>query len=193
MKQSFSAKRLLCTLTLLALSGASCVLGQVSAPSSSGSGIGTFVSFGGLRTHVVDYTYNALGIDGGVYVQPSPRFGLEARVASFPLYARYPQMPITGGYRMDIWQPRGHDWQFSGYLGGGYSRSTDAGAHYHPLPAQWSPCWQASTALTVRIGILRWKPYEASYYETLTPLRALTGYSLTTGFNYTFSGIGRRP
>lgn len=186
-------KRLICVVSLLAAASSTFAWGQVQPAATSSSGLNVFVSFGGLRTHVINYTYNALGIEGGFYVQRSPRFGFEVRGGSFPMYARYSQSPVTGGYRTQFSGPRWHSWMFSGYFGGGMSLSQDAGAHYVAKAAQWSPCWQASQGLTINMGPFKWSPYEATWTQTYTPLRTLTGYSLNTGVVYTFSRNRRLP
>ena len=87
-------------LPLFALCAGPLALGQVAASAVSGSALNVFVSFGGQRTHVIDYTYNSLGVDGGLYVQRSPLIGIEVRAASYPMYARYSQSPLTAGYRL---------------------------------------------------------------------------------------------
>ena len=167
MFQNTALKRMLGLVPILLLGG-SFAMGQVrpAAISNSGSGLTGFVSFGGQRTHVINYTYNALGIDGGLFVQKSPLFGLEVRGGSYPFYARYSQTPVTGGYRVEVGSPRLQQFMVSGYFGGGMSLAVDAGAHYKPLPAQWSPCWQASQALIVNMGPMKWKVYEGTLTET---------------------------
>jgi len=175
-------------LPLLLFIGASTAIAQV-GPAATGGGrrMGTFVSFGGLRTHVINYTYNALGIEGGAFIQGSPFFGLEVRAGSYPLYARYSQTPLTAGWRMEVFQPGIPAMRISGYVGGGMSRSQDAGAHYVPLPADWYPCWQASQSITIGKGSLNLRPVEATFTRTYTPQRTLQGFSLTTGLTYRFS------
>jgi hypothetical protein len=176
------------SLPLLLLAGASTAIAQV-GPSGTGGGhrIGAFASFGGLRTHVINYTYNALGIEGGAFVQRSPLVGVEVRAASYPLFAHYSQNPITAGWRVEAFQPGISGMRISSYIGAGMSRSQDAGAHYIPLPADWYPCWQASESVTLGKGSLNLRPVEATFTRTYTPQRTLQGFSLTTGLTYRFS------
>ncbi len=157
------------------------------AATSGGSTISTFVSFGGLRTHVINYTYNALGVEGGAFIQRSPLVGVEVRAGSYPLYARYSQTPITAGWRVEAFQPKSTGIGISGYFGAGMSRSQDAGAHYVPLRADWYPCWQVSQSITIGRGSLTLRPVEATFTRTYTPQRTLQGFSLTTGVTYRFS------
>ena len=180
-------------LTLLLLVGASS-FAQV-GPSATGGGrrAGAFVTFGGLRTHVINYTYNALGVEGGVFAQGSPLVGIEVRAGSYPMYARYSQTPITAGWRVELFEPGIPSMRLSSYIGGGMSRAQDAGAHYAPLPAEWSPCWQASESVTLGSGSLNLRPVEATFTRTYTTQRTLQGFSLTTGLTYRFSLHGSRP
>jgi len=193
MRQQSIVKKLVLLVPLFVLGGSTPVMGQVQAAATSSSGLNFFASFGGLRTHVINYTYNALGVNGGIYAQRSPRFGVEVRGGTYPMYARYSQSPITAGYRTEFAGPRWHTWLFSGYFGGGMSLAQDAGPHYVPTPARWSPCWQASQGLAINLGPWKWSPYEATWTETYTPQRTLSGYSLTTGVVYSFRGFGGRP
>ena len=193
MLQQSVVKRLLFVVLLLLLGANSIAMGQVQPAATTGSGINFFASFGGLKTHVINYTYNALGIDGGFYVQRSPRFGVEVRGGSFPMYARYSQSPVTAGYRTEFAGPRWHTWLFSGYIGGGMSLSQDAGPHYVAKSAQWFPCWQASQGLTINLGPWKWSPYEGTWTQTYTSQRTLRGFSLTTGVVYSFGGFHGRP
>lgn len=192
MFQQFVAKRLMILLPLLALGGGSVVQAQVLPAAVSNNGLSAFVSFGGEKTHVIKYTYNALGIDGGLFLQRSPVVGFEVRGGSFPMYARYSQSPVTGGYRVELSQPRLRGFFMSAYVGGGMSLAQDAGPHYVPTPAQWSPCWQVSQSTTIAMGPVRWKPYEATFTDTYTSLRSLPQFTLTTGIIYTISRAGNR-
>ncbi|MGA2570317.1 MAG: hypothetical protein ABSF23_07340 [Terracidiphilus sp.] len=193
MIQESVAKKLVGMVPFLVIACGTLAWGQVQPAVAKSPGLNVFVSFGGLRTHVINYTYNALGIEGGLYVQRSPRLGFEVRGGSFPMYARYSQSPVTAGYRTQFSGPRWHSWLFSGYFGGGMSLSQDAGPHYVPKAAEWSPCWQASQGLTINMGPWKWSPYEATWTETYTPLRTLTAYSLKTGVVFTFSRNRRLP
>ncbi|MGO8759498.1 MAG: hypothetical protein ACLQG3_15365 [Terracidiphilus sp.] len=193
MIQQTFVKKLIGVVPFLALVCGTLAWGQVQPAAIKSSGLNVFASFGGYRTHVINDTYNALGIDGGFYVQRSARLGFEVRGGSFSMYARYSQSPVTAGYRTQIPGPRWHSWLFSGYFGGGMSLSQDAGPHYVPKPAQWSPCWQASQGLTIDMGPWKWSPYEATWTSTYTPLRTLSAYSLKTGVVYTFSRSRRLP
>jgi hypothetical protein len=193
MRQQIIEKKLVLTMLLIMFGGSSQVMGQVQAAAISNSGLNFFASFGGLKTHVIDYTYNALGVNGGIFIQRSPRFGLEVRGGAYPLYARYSQAPVTAGYRTEFAGPRWHTWLFSGYLGGGMSLAQDAGPHYVPTPARWSPCWQASQGATINLGPWKWSPYQATWTETYTQRRTLSGYSLATGVAYSFKGFSPRP
>lgn len=189
MKRRSILKKIIYYLPLLALCGGSLALGQVVPAAETGSGLNAFVSFGGLKTHVINFTYNALGVDGGLYIQRSPLLGVEVRAASYPMYARYSQMPVTGGYRAEMRVRR--KFLVSGYGGAGMSLAQDAGPHYVATAAQWAPCWQASQATAIDMGRFKWKVYEATFTDTYTPLRSLPGLSLTTGVIYSFSRNGR--
>ena len=185
MVQHSILKKMICWLPLFAFGGCSIALGQVAPAAVSGSALNAFVSFGGQKTHVINYTYNALGVDGGLYVQRSPFFGIEVRAASYPLFARYSQSPITAGYRFEL--PARGLFAMAGYVGGGMSKAQDAGPHYVPTPAQWSPCWQASQGMAVNIGMWKWKVLEATFTDTYTSRRSLPAFSLTTGVVYSLS------
>ena len=191
MRKQSIVKKLVLLVSLFVFGGSTLVMGQVQPATTSSSGLNFFASFGGLKTHVINYTYNALGVSGGVYLQRSPRFGVEVRAATYPMYARYSQSPITAGYRTQLAGPRWHTWLFSGYFGGGMSLAQSAGPHYAPTPATWSPCWQASQGLAINLGPWKWSPYEATWTQTYTPQRTLSGYSLATGVVYSFKGFGR--
>jgi hypothetical protein len=158
---------------------------QVAPAASSSSSLNAFVSFGGQRTHVIDYNYNALGVDGGLYLQRSPWLGAEVRAATFPIHARYSQTPITGGYRAEkrVWQK----YLVAGYFGGGMSLAQDAGPHYATIPSEWAPCWQASQSTAIDKGRWKWKVYEATFADTYTTRRSLPALSITTGIVYSFS------
>lgn len=180
-------------LSLFLLVSAMAAVAQVGPAATSGARIGTFISFGGQRTHVIDYTYNALGVEGGVFVQRSPLIGVEIRASAYPFYARYPQMPLTAGWRFEAVQPGIPNMRISGYFGAGMSRATDAGPHYVPLPAEWAPCWQTSESITFGHGSFIWKPVEATYTQTYTSQRSLRGLSLTTGVTYKIPTYRSRP
>jgi len=172
---------------LLVASGSALVHGQVAAPAYSGPQFGAFASFGGLKTHVINYTYNALGVEGGIFEQRSPLFGIEARAATYPMYARYSQSPFTAGYRLDLHAHRLNDLQVDAYFGGGVSRAQSALSRYQATPVAWArPCWQASQSITLMMGHLSWKPYDATFTQTFTKERTLEGFSLTTGLAYNF-------
>jgi hypothetical protein len=192
MFQQSTVRKFLLVAPLLLLGGSISALGQVQAAAVSGSGINFFSNFGGLRTHVIGYTYNALGIEGGIFVQRSPLFGVEVRGATYPFYARYSQSPVTAGFRTEVPGPRWNSITFSGYFGGGMSLAQSAGPHYTPTPAQWSPCWQVSQSLSISRGVWKWKPYEGTWTQTYTPERTLRGLSLTTGITYTFTRARRQ-
>jgi len=186
MKRRSIVKKIICTLPLLVLFSGSLALGQVGPAASSGKGFNAFVSFGGLRTHVINYTFNALGVEGGLYIQPKPYFGLEARAATYPMFARFTQMPVTVGYRAEI--PVRHQFLVSGYAGGGMSVAQDGGHHYVATEAQWDPCFQLSQSTSVNMmGGLRWNVYSVTYTQTYSPIRTLQGVSVTTGVVYTIS------
>ena len=186
MKLRSILKKIVCHLPLLALCGGSLAMCQVAPAAASGSGLNAFVSFGGLRTHVIDFTYNALGVEGGLYIQPKPYFGLEARAATYPMYARYTQMPVTTGYRAEVRVRR--EFLVSGYAGGGMSVAQDGGHHYVPTEAQWDPCFQLSQSTSINMmGRLRWNVYSVTFTQTYTPIRTLQGVSVTTGVVYTLS------
>lgn len=182
-------KTILCGLTLLTCGGCSLAWGQVAPAATSGSGLNAFASFGGQGTHVIAFNYKSLGFDGGVYVQASPLFGVEARFASYSIHARYSQLPVTAGYRAE---KRFHQkYLFAGYGGGGVSLSQDAGPHYVATPAVWAPCFQAAQSMAIDKGRWQWKVYEATFTDTFTTRRTLPALSLTTGVVYSFSRDGR--
>jgi len=180
-------------IVVILLLGATITNAQVAPSAMSSAKVGAFLDFGGLRTHVINYTYNALGVDGGLFVQRSPLVGVEVRGSSYPMFARYSQSPITAGWRVEGYQSRFSVVRLSAYFGGGMSRSVDAGPHYVPLPATWSPCWQVSQSVTIGTGPLSWRPAEATFTETYTPQRSLRGFALTTGITYRFSSYRPRP
>lgn len=178
-------KKIVYCLPFFLLGSGSLALGQVAPAAASGSGLNAFVSFGGQKTHVIDFNYNSLGVDGGLYLQRSPLFGVEVRAASYSIHARYSQMPITTGYRAEkrAWEK----YLFAGYAGAGMSRAQDAGPHYVTIPAEWSPCFQASQSGALDFGRFKWKIYEATFTDTFTSRRSLPAFSLTTGIVYTLS------
>lgn len=189
MKQHSLLKKFVCCLSFLVFAGSSHAFGQVAPSATAGSGLYAFASFGGQVTRVIDFNYKALGYDGGLYLQRSPFIGIEARAARFSMYARYPQMPITAGYRAEM---RVHQkYLLAAYAGGGLSHSVDAGAHYKALPASWEPCMQVSQSGAIDLGRFKWKVYEATFTDTFTSRRNLPALSLTTGIVYSFSS-GRR-
>jgi hypothetical protein len=171
----------------LAFAGTSASLswGQALPTASSRFNSGVYASFGGMKTHVEDFTFNALGFDAGLYVQPFSFWGGEVRGGSYPMYARFSQSPLTGGIHLGLLRSRPGWPQISGYVGGGMSKAQDAGPHYVATPAKWSPCWQASQEVDIPLGHLKWKLYEATFTQTYTPLRTLESLSVTTGFVYT--------
>jgi len=185
MVQHSILRKIICWLPLMAFGGCTMALGQVGPAAVSGSALNAFVSFGGQKTHVINFTYNALGMDGGVYVQRAPFLGVEVRAASYPMFARYSQSPITAGYRFEI--PSRSLFVTAGYVGGGMSKAQDAGPHYVPTPAEWDPCWQASQSMAINMGLWKWKVLEATFTDTYTSRRSLPAFSLTTGVVYTFS------
>jgi hypothetical protein len=180
---------------LLVLLGCFSAVNAQVGPSATGGDnrMGTFVSFGGLRTDVINYTFNALGIEGGAFIQKTSLLGMEVRAASYPLYARFLQAPITAGWRVEVHQPVIPGMRLSSYIGGGMSRAQDAGPHYVALPAEWSPCWQVSGSVTLGSGALNLRPVEATFTQTYTTQRTLQGISLMTGLTYRFSMHGSRP
>lgn len=172
---------------LFLIGGSASLLCQVEPAAHSRSEVGAFASFGGLRTHEIAFTYNALGVDGGFFIQKSPLIGIEIRGGSYPFYARFPQAPITGGYRAAIQVTRFGDSEVFGYFGGGLSHSQNAGSHYVTTAAQWAPCWQASQGVNVPAGRhFQWKAYEVAWTETYSSIGNVHGYSLTTGVTYKF-------
>ena len=184
--RSLKSGALLQLALVLSLCLGSSAWGQVAQSAISATGPTAFISFGGLETHVEAFNYKALGVEAGMFAQRSPLLGVQVKAATYPLFARYSQSPITAGYRAEM-QPSAHDFALSGYVGGGMSRSQDAGPHYAPTPAAWSPCWQASQGLTIHLGGLRWNPYDVTFTRTYTSLRTLSGLSVSSGFAYTFT------
>jgi hypothetical protein len=189
MAQRSIFRKIIRSFSLLAIGGSSLALGQVAPAAVSGSGLNAFVSFGAQKTHVIKFTYNALGVDGGLFIQPSRLLGVEVRAATYGMFARYPQTPFTAGYRMEV--PFRRAFLSSAYAGAGMSYAVDAGPHYVALPAQWAPCWQASESVAIDTGRFRWKLLEATFTDTYTPLRSLPALSLTTGVVYSISNSRR--
>jgi hypothetical protein len=185
MTRSSILKKLILSLTFFACCAGSFAFGQVAPAATSGSGLNAFASFGGQKTRVIDFNFNSLGFDGGLYIQPRPLLGIEARAAKFSLYARYSQMPVTAGYRAEIRRRR--TLLISGYGGGGMSLAQDAGPHYVATAAEWSPCWQVSQSTAIDFGRFKWKAYEATFTDTYTTRRSLPAFTLTTGIIYSFS------
>ncbi len=189
MVQHASLKRTICLLSMFVFGSISMALGQVAPAAVSGPALNAYVSFGGEKIHVINYTYNALGVDGGLYLQHSPLLGVEVRAATYPFFARYSQSPITGGYRVEL--RKRNQFLISGYAGGGMSLAQDAGPHYVATAAQWAPCWQVSQGIAIDMGPWKFKTYEATFTDTYTSLRSLPAFSLTTGIVYTFSRYRR--
>lgn len=161
-------------------------MGQVAPAAETGSQLGGFVAFGAQKTHVNAFTFNSLGMEGGIFLQKSPFLGIEVKGDVFPYYARFKQAPFTAGYRVAGHLSRFRGMEVFGYFGGGMARSQNAGVYYETLDAQWSPCWQASQGVNIPIrSHWKWKAYEASYTETYDTLRSLPAFTLTTGVTYT--------
>jgi hypothetical protein len=146
---------------------------------------GAFVGFGGMKTHIEDFNYNALGVNAGLFIQPHRFFGAEVRGGTYPLYARFDQAPVSAGLLVSPRWIRPGRLQPYAYFGGGMSKSQNAGPHYVATPARWSPCWQASEGLDIPFGRFRFKVYEATWTETYSPVRDLGSFSLSSGLVYT--------
>ncbi len=160
---------------------------QVAPAATSGPAAGAFVSFGGQKTHMIASNFNALGVDGGFYVQHSTFIGFEARFSSYSMFARYAQSPFTAGYRVGLREPPSHRFQPFAYAGAGMSHSVNATEHYVALPASWQPCVQVSQGLNIPMARhWQWKSYEGTWTETFGSERNLRGLTLTTGVVYTF-------
>lgn len=185
-----TAKQLCWAALLLLLTGGVPTVAQVAPSARSGSSqLGGFVAFGAQKTHVNAFTFNSLGMEGGLFLQKSPFLGIELKGDVFPYYARFKQAPFTAGYRVSGHLARFHGMEVFGYFGGGMARSQNAGGHYETLDAQWSPCWQGSQGFNIPVGRhWKWKAYEASYTETYDTLRNLQAFTVTTGVTYT---VGR--
>jgi hypothetical protein len=161
-------------------------LGQALPTAEVRASAGVFADFGGMRTHVEDFTYNALGVNAGLYLQSPRLLGVEVRGGTYPLYARFAQAPVTAGFRLvPHWTLPGYLRVF-GYFGGGMSKSQNAGLHYVATPATWSPCWQASTGADIPLGHFKFRLYDATWTETYSPVRNLGSISLSTGLVYIF-------
>lgn len=186
MLQEMKLKRLFWTACLLLTLGAAPAKSQVAPAGEMGSQVGGFVAFGAQKTHVNAFTFNSLGMEGGIFLQKSPFFGIEMKGDVFPFYARFKQAPFTAGYRVSGHLSRFHGMELFGYFGGGMARSQNAGGHYETLSAQWSPCWQGSQGVNIPVrSHWKWKAYEVSYTETYDTLRSLQAVTVTTGVTYT--------
>jgi hypothetical protein len=171
---------------------AGCVLagGAASAycqavPTAARSGpIEVFGAFGGIKTQVAAYTFNALGISGGVSYRFSRVFHADVRVGSYPYHARFSQTPITAG--LAIASHSKERPQPFVFVGGGMSKSEDAGLHYVTIPSRWAPCWQVAQGLDIPVGRIKWRLYEAVLTEMDTRQRRLRSVSVSTGFSCRF-------
>lgn len=139
---------------------------------------------GGMKTHVEAYNFNALGAGASLFFQSSPLLGLEVRGGVYPVAARFTQAPVTAGFRFGSRPTRANHVGIFAYVGGGMSKSQDAGLHYLATPAMWSPCWQASQGIDLPIGRVKWRFYEVTWTQTYTPLRVLHGLSLASGISF---------
>jgi hypothetical protein len=143
-----------------------------------------FVTFGGMKTRVNGYFFNALGVSGGISAPISPLISLQVRGGSYGIKARYSQAPFTAGIAVAS-RSQTHLRVF-GYVGAGMSRAQDAGPHYVATHPAWSLCWQASQGLDIPVGRWRWRFYEATWTETYTPVRSLESLSVSSGLVYRF-------
>lgn len=143
-----------------------------------------FVNFGGMKTKVAAYTFNSLGISGGVRYRFSRLLEVDLRAASYPIHARFTQIPITAGLGIAD-HSEAHPQLFA-FAAGGISKAEDAGPHYTTLPGRWSRCWQVGQGMDIPMGRLKWRLYEAVLTETYTPQRGLRSISVSTGLAYRF-------
>lgn len=185
-RRRFRACSLLLPTFVLAAVGGPRSWGQALATAEARTTSGMYVGFGGMKTHVEDFTFNALGVDAGLYIQPFAVLGAEVKGGTYPLYARFTQTPVTAGVHLGPRSVPPHHLQMFAYFGGGMSKAQNAGPYYLATPAKWSPCWQASEGLDIPLGRFKFQVYEATWTETYSPLRSLGSFSLNTGFVYTF-------
>ncbi len=182
----FNITRFQLALAILLGSSPSICFGQALATATSRMDAGAFVTGGLMNTQVPYYSDNALGVNIGVFVQPTPLLGLEVRAGAYPFSSRFVQAPFTGGIRFSSRASRNWRAQLFGYLGGGMSRSEDEGVIpiRQVLPAKWDPCWQTSAGVDLPFRRWKWRVFEANWTETYTPQRSLRSLSVNTGLVY---------
>jgi hypothetical protein len=141
---------------------ASAVLGQALPTASTRLIAGFAVTAGGMNTQLPYYADNALGYNVGLYLQPYSLLGVEVRGGFYPISARFEQVPVTAGLRFEQRESRTRWPMPFAYFGGGFSKAQDSSTGYKPLPAIWSPCWQASQGVDIPLGRIKWRVYEAT-------------------------------
>ena len=185
--RSFGSWRPLLALLSLAACVAPSAGAQAIPTAQASAAVGGYVTFGGNRTHVINYTFNSLGAGAGFYIQHSSLIGLEFRGADYQLHARFSQMPITGGFRFvsnhDLWGR----FQISGFAGAGLSKSEGSTIHYRSTHSEWDPCFQLSQGTAIPFGHWRWRLYDASWTRTYNSTRTLDSLTVTTGLGYSFT------
>jgi len=185
--RSLSGLRAVLVLLFLSVYAAASARAQAIPTAQASAAVGAYVTFGGNRNHVINYTFNSLGAGAGFYVQRSPLVGLEFRAADYQLHARFSQMPVLGGFRFvtrhDVW---GH-FQPALFVGAGLSKSEGSTIHYRSTPAEWDPAFQISQGTAIPFGRLRWRIYDASWTRTYNSTTTLDSFTLTTGLGYSFS------
>jgi hypothetical protein len=170
---------------------ASVVWGQALPTATTRFSSGITATGGGMNSQLPYYADNALGYNLGLFLQPFSILGIEARGGLYPVSARFEQAPVTAGLLLERRQPYRGRPQLFAYFGGGFSKAQDSSTGYKPMPAIWSPCWQASEGIDVPLGKFKWRVYEATWTETYAyrreiPRREIRSLSLSTGIFYRF-------
>jgi len=140
-----------------------------------------FMFEGASEVRIPAYPDKALGGGGGVFVQSASALGIEARCATYPIAARFPQLPCTMGLRVI---DDAHRSSLVPYLfvGAGLSKATNSGKTFKTiLPAQWVPAWEACLGLDRNFGRVSWRVAELSALAEDTPTRMLHMYAFSTG------------
>jgi len=147
--------------------------------------MGVFIIESGGETALPGFPDYTVGFTLGGYLQPASLIGIEARVSSYAISARFPQNPMTVGVRV---APSFRDYAVIGYLGGGLSRSRDDGATGEQILApQWVPAWQASAGIDRKFSQLNWRVVDISYIRATTTKHSLRTGSVGTGIVFRFS------
>jgi hypothetical protein len=159
--------------------------------------IGVFATVGGGNTQFPLYADNALGFNFGAFYQRSTFLGAEARIGTYPIAARYTQMPMMFGYRIGARSAEGTEdssplraarWAPFFFAGGGINYAQDSGTLYlnKPLDAQAEPGWEISGGADLAFTHFSWRVAEVSWVKTYAAGHILSTPYLSTGIVYHF-------